>query len=92
MLRNRVQEVLSEDNRHFTRQNLGLDREPTPDELLANYERHNIIMNVHRFTICASDDANQLPLFPEVCRERSCPECGLLRRADGQDPTCPHSH
>lgn len=61
-LKDTVRAVLSDGNRHFTRENLGLDREPTPDELLSNFEKHNTIMTVQPFTV-VEESAGQYPLF-----------------------------
>lgn len=52
-----VKDVLSDANRYFTKRALGIDREPTYQELLDHYKRHNIIATVHQ----ANVDNDEMP-------------------------------
>lgn len=48
-LEEHVKAILSVENRYYTKRELCLtDREPTPEELLEQYKRFNIIATVHQ--------------------------------------------
>lgn len=51
-----LRDILSPENRFYTMRDLQLDREPTYQELLAHYERFNIISHVHKVEIDNGDD------------------------------------
>lgn len=54
-LEQHVKDILSDANRYFTKRALGLDREPTVEELIAHYRRHNIIATVFQANVDNDD-------------------------------------
>lgn len=66
-LQEHVRNVLSDLNRHGTRQALGLEREPTHDELVANYQKHVIITSIHSYTVAEEQKYSDREVSHERC-------------------------